>query len=160
MQAFLGLLIVVLSLSGCVTTESVISQDKYTGNRYVESSSINVYNKLFSSATGRLRYVNEQYELRVSYIGYQWAFFENATVMGGDKPQVRKIDRRVIGGSPTMIEETVSISLNKSQLSKAAAEGLEIRLEGQRGSIELSIQGEQVVKFVLKVEEYNRGIKS
>jgi hypothetical protein len=138
-------------LGGCAITGAIVVTDKYTGAQRVQSYLPVLHSNLVSVTSGRLIYSNNSVFLDVKYNSdADWAFFRSATAMGGERLEVRQVDRRASGRS--VIEE-VRIVLSPELIKQAAESKLEIRLEGQRGYIELVLQGEVPQKFVAKVKE-------
>lgn len=131
-------LFLIFSLSACHTSAPSKIIDKHTGTTIVRSANFIAKDNLFyrlnatpfhSSTSG--------FGIETSFNGtLGWNFFNEAWSFGNRLP-FSVSDRRVVSSNITV--ETGVITLTKTQFLKAAQDGFEFKLVGQRGSIEGSI---------------------
>lgn len=131
--------VIAITLAGCQGTAAVI-HDKHTGLNAAVS-------QMFPAKTGLLYNLNvvagyskrKGYNIATSYssTGLGWMFFREAWSYG------KQFDYKVTGeniagcgGASCTMVETGGIHMDEADFLKAATEGFEFKLVGQKGSVE------------------------
>lgn len=142
-----ALCFLLLSLAACQTSAPSRIVDKHTGTTIVRSGNVIAADNLFyrlnatpfhSSSSG--------FGIETSFNGtLGWQFFNEAWSFGNKLP-FSVSDRQVVSSNITV--ETGVIGLTKAQFLKAAQDGFEFKLVGQRGSLEGNIPASSFVDVI------------
>ena len=153
----------IISLTGCasmsdpavVKANTHVQYDKYSGSVSVTGATITPFT--FPNILHYLLQANfsQEKESIILYVSYWsqtgWSFFDSARDSNANELKVTKIDSEV--NTNATVEEKVMIILSKDYLIKNKEKGLDIKLQGRRGSEVLKVSPEYITGFLDKLEE-------
>ena len=159
---------IALFFAGCATFPKT-SSEVYSGS----SISDDPYTKLISVTSPRVSsgavdaiilvamksYKDQNqhttYSLLVVDYSENWIFYKSARDINGNVLDVRTMDRKVLGAG--LIRESFCIFLSREYLDSASTSGMDIRLEGKRGSNKIFLPAYFIEGFLKKVDEQING---
>ena len=87
-----------------------------------------------------------------------WSFFDSSTDSTGKNLDVIGISRDIISGNE--VWEKVAIVLDRTYLESKKENGLNIRIDGQRGKMIVKVPSLYIIQFLEKYDQYSRQVKS
>lgn len=166
-----GLIIVLALMSGCATTvmletpaavadHTSLKVDEYKKTKTIETVRFYTgkhmmgryhFRALLGASDEVETYQLYVYETRSSADG--WAFFTSAVDIDGNQLSFLPIDREVMKNGGGWTQEHMAIGLDRAYLDKAAINGINVRLDGQRASLVVKVPAVQVAGFLMKVDQ-------
>ena len=174
MKKVLGVVLLSLTIGGCATMELMkeptdyqsaysrvtFTTDQYQGTRTYKSTAITLKDIKWGDTDflmGQLSLTKkgdqESYCLLTLYNGENWSFFEKAFDINQNELPLIKGNRRVgTMGDNVHINEQGCISLTKNYLTKAAIDGIDIKMVGQNKNMLIKMQPYFIKSFLDAIE--------
>jgi hypothetical protein len=161
-----GLLLLVLTLSGCATTsiktandvflQSSIDTDSYKKTTWIQSPSLDgwIYSVWLRAQAENSKIIS--YQIYVSDIYDDWRFFNSAYDTDGKKLDFRTVDSLVesYGLYAGKTKEDYIIVVDRKYLNNSIGKEINFKAVGQRGERVIIIPSIYVEGFLKKVDEY------
>jgi hypothetical protein len=133
-----------------IQAHSVVEKDPYAGTFSVRSPRLD-----YSGSTVTLLYTQPKgaavglYSVGINQYGTDWLFLSEAFDSTGRKLKFTVLDRQVFRGG---ITELVAVDFTRADLDKAITTGIDFKMYGQRGNVEVYVPKNYVTGFLAAVD--------